>query len=147
MTLAVTEQELQQLLAESDFVKMYGFELVSFEEGHCILRVPFQKVFERPGGVVNGPVYMAVADLAIWFAVITLIGREEGDMSVTTELNTAFLSGGRGDVTCKARILKLGRRLIYGVAECMDEKGKLLTHHTATYIRPHKKGSNPVHNQ
>jgi hypothetical protein len=25
--------------------------------------------------------------------------------------------------------------LIYGVAECVDKNGKLLTHHTVTYIR------------
>jgi hypothetical protein len=29
----------------------------------------------------------------------------------------------------------MGRRLIYGVAECVDENGKLFTHHTVTYMR------------
>jgi hypothetical protein len=29
----------------------------------------------------------------------------------------------------------MGKRLIYGIAECADKKGKLLTHHTITYIR------------
>src|SRR5437660_5453378 len=29
----------------------------------------------------------------------------------------------------------LGRRLIYGVAECVDSNGRLLAHHTVTYIR------------
>lgn len=32
-------------------------------------------------------------------------------------------------------------RLIYGVAECTDGKGRLLTHHTVTYIRPELKAS------
>ncbi len=136
MPLAVTEQELQQLLSESEFIKMYGFELYSFEEGKCTIKIPFRREFERPGGVVNGPVYMAAADLAIWFALITGIGRQEGDMTVTNELNTAFLGGGRTDILCKAEILKFGRRLIYGTAECLDQQGKRLTHHTATYIRP-----------
>jgi hypothetical protein len=26
--------------------------------------------------------------------------------------------------------------LVYGVAECVNGEGKLLTHHTLTYIRP-----------
>jgi acyl-coenzyme A thioesterase PaaI-like protein len=39
------------------------------------------------------------------------------------------------DILCHARILKLGRRLIYGLAECTNRDGKLLTHHTITYIR------------
>ena len=140
MMLAVTEDELKQLLAESAFVGLYGFELASFEAGRCTVRVPFQQIFERPGGVINGPVFMAAADVAIWLALITLIGREEGDMTVTAELNTAFLSGGRGDVFCAARILKAGKRLIYGTAECTDTDGKLLTHHTSTYIRPAARG-------
>jgi acyl-coenzyme A thioesterase PaaI-like protein len=39
------------------------------------------------------------------------------------------------DILCHAKILKLGRRLVYGVAECTNLEGKLLTHHTMTYIR------------
>jgi hypothetical protein len=30
----------------------------------------------------------------------------------------------------------LGGRLIYGVAECVNGDGTLLTHHTFTYARP-----------
>ena len=40
---------------------------------------------------------------------------------------------------CTAKILKLARRLIYGVSECVDGNGKLLTHHTITYIRSNRK--------
>lgn len=136
MVLAATRQELEQLLVNSDFIKYYGFQVHSVEEGVCTLKVPFQKVFERPGGVVNGPVYMAAADLAMWLALITKIGVAEGEMSVTTELNTAFLGGGRGDFFCTGKVLKVGKRLIYGVAESVSSEGKLLSHHTVTYIRP-----------
>ena len=48
-----------------------------------------------------------------------------------------FLNGAREeDFLCHAKILKLGRRLVYGVAECTTREGKLLTHNTITYIRP-----------
>jgi acyl-coenzyme A thioesterase PaaI-like protein len=51
-------------------------------------------------------------------------------------MKTNFLKGAKQEnFICRARILKLGRRLIYGVAECMTEDGNLLTHHTITYIR------------
>jgi hypothetical protein len=37
---------------------------------------------------------------------------------------------------CRARILRLGKRLVYGVAECTNVHGVLLTYHTMTYARP-----------
>jgi len=31
--------------------------------------------------------------------------------------------------------MKVGRKLIYGVAECVREDGTLLSHHPVTYVR------------
>lgn len=79
--------------------------------------------------------FMAAADVAMWLAIITKLGPSDG--SVTAEMKTNFLNGARKeDILCHAKILKLGRRLVYGVAECTNREGKLLTHHTITYIRP-----------
>jgi uncharacterized protein (TIGR00369 family) len=134
MPLAVNEADLRQLLTEVSFTRQFGFRLHSFADGECVIAVPFQKDFERPGGVIGGQVYMAAADVAMWLAIKTRLGMDDG--AVTAEMKTNFLSGARQeDVLCQAKILKLGRRLIYGVAECTSLQGKLLTHHTITYIR------------
>ena len=134
MVAAVTEAELRDLLSHVSFTRQFGFKLHSFNDGECTMTVPFQKNFERPGGVVSGQVYMAAADVAMWLAIMTRLGKSDG--SVTAEMKTNFLSGAREeDILCHAKILKLGRRLIYGVAECTTLGGKLLTHHTITYIR------------
>src|SRR5713226_5067686 len=120
--LAVTDQELQQILSDSPFIRQFGFQLHSVGDAQCTLRVPFQKLFERPNGIIGGLVYMAAADVAFWFAIKTRLGRE--DASVTHDLKTTFLSSGREeDILCAAKILKLGRRLIYGVAECSNAAG------------------------
>jgi uncharacterized protein (TIGR00369 family) len=134
MTLAVTEPELVHLLAEVPFTRSYGFRLQSIGDGECALYVLFQPMFERPGGVVSGQVFMAAADVAMWLAIMTRLGK--GDGAVTAEMKTNFLRGAKQeDFVCRARLLKLGRRLIYGVAECVTGGGNLLTHHTITYIR------------
>jgi len=136
MSLAVTEQELRQFLSEMAFLRSYGFKLQAIGEGACTIYVPFQEVFERPGGMVNGPVFMAAADVAMWMAIMTRLGKG-AQGSVTVEMKTAFLQAAkREDFLCMAKILKLGRRLVYGVAECVSLEGRLLTHHTLTYIRP-----------
>lgn len=135
MPLAATESELRQLLKQVGSADHYGFQFHSSTDGECTLLVPFRKDFERPGAVVAGPVFMAAADVAMWLAIITKLGAADG--SVTAEMKTNFLNGAREeDILCHAKILKLGRRLVYGVAECTNREGKLLTHHTITCIRP-----------
>jgi uncharacterized protein (TIGR00369 family) len=135
MAIAVTRRELQLLLSEYPFTSIYGFRLHAITEGQCTLEVPFQTAFERPGGLVSGPVFMAAADVAMWLALLTRLG--SADRSVTVEMKTNFLSAARQeDFRCTAKILKLGKRLVYGVAECVTTDGTLLTHHTLTYFRP-----------
>jgi uncharacterized protein (TIGR00369 family) len=135
LPLAATESELRQLLSQVGSTNHYGFQLYSLGDGECTLLAPFRKDFERPGRVVAGPLFMAAADVAMWLAIITRLGVSDG--SVTAEMKTNFLNAAREeDILCHAKILKLGRRLVYGVAECTNREGKLLTHHTITYIRP-----------
>jgi len=143
--LTVTDDKLRQRLSEAAFTKIYGFRLHSTADGECTLEVPFQEVFERPGGLISGPVYMAAADTAMWLAILTRLGTT--DMSVTIEMKTAFLnSASQEGFLCTAKILKLGKRMIYGVAECVNAEGKILTHHTLTYLRPEKsRGTRELH--
>jgi len=112
MKIAVTNDELTKLLATAPFAQIYGFTLASAAEGQRSILVPFQNAFERPGGIVSGPVFMAAADIAMWLAIKTRLGLS--DASVTAEMKTSFLSGAKNeDFHCTARVLKWGRRLIF----------------------------------
>ncbi|HTB14418.1 MAG TPA: PaaI family thioesterase [Bryobacteraceae bacterium] len=134
MPLACNEADLARLLKDVAFTRNFGFALHEIADGECSINVPFQEWFERPGGIVSGQVFMAAADVAMWLAIKTRLGLD--DASVTAEMKTNFLGGAkRSGFQCHAKVLKFGRRLIYGVAECVDENGRLLAHHTVTYIR------------
>jgi uncharacterized protein (TIGR00369 family) len=129
-----SKAELQKLLGRSRFVGSYGLKLVAVTDAECTIAMPFRRALERPGGTVNGPAFMAAADCAAWLIIKRHIGLEHD--AVTSELNTAFLNAARREtVYCTARILKLGRRIIYGIAECHDRRGKIFTHHSVTYVR------------
>ncbi len=129
------KKALQQILDTSQFLRPYGFRVVSADEEKCMLELPHKPDLERPGGIINGPALMAAADCAMWFAIKARIGLEND--ALTSDLNTTFLAPAKGEhVYCTARVLKMGRRRIYGVAECHGEKGNLFTHHTITYVRP-----------
>jgi len=135
MTLAVTEAELRRVLEQVAFTRAYGFQLHAIGAGECTLEVPFQVGFERPGGIVSGQVFMAAADVAMWLAIMTRLGA--GDGSVTAGMTSAFLAAARREpFRCTARIVKLGSRLVYGVAESVADGGRLLAHHSLTYARP-----------
>jgi len=128
------KSQLQKLLDRSRFLRPYGFKLVSINNTECTLELPHKAALERPGGIINGPALMAAADCAMWLAIKARIGVEND--ALTSELNTAFLAPAKGEhVYCTARILKMGHRRIYGVAECHGRKGNLFSHHTLTYVR------------
>jgi uncharacterized protein (TIGR00369 family) len=129
-----TKRELQALLKRARFVAGYGMRLESVDDQQATIAMPFRAALERPGGTVNGPAFMAAADCAMWLAIKRHIGIEHD--AVTSELNTAFLNAARRQtVYCTARILKMGKRIIYGTAECHDGEGRIFTHHTVTYAR------------
>jgi len=129
------KKQLQRLLDGARFLRPYGFRVVAADKAKCMLELPHKRSLERPGGIINGPALMAAADCAMWLAIKAKLGGD-GD-ALTSELNTAFLAPAKGEhVYCTARILKFGKRRIYGVAECHGKKGGLFTHHTLTYVRP-----------
>jgi|ERR1700722_4339458 uncharacterized protein (TIGR00369 family) len=130
--LACTIDELAQVLADTAFLKPYGFVVQSCAPGECAIIVPYASSLERPGGLVSGMTIMGAADVAMWLAIMTERGTTE--RWVTTDMKTAFLSSAREtDIHCVARILKLGKRTAYGSAECRDVAGRLLAHHVVSY--------------
>ena len=128
----VTLEELSGLVAASPFIKPFGFSVQSCAPRECTVLVAYSASHERPGGVVNGMVIMGAADVAMWLAIMTERGSDE--QWVTSDMKTAFLRGAREtDITCVARVLKLGKRTAYGTAECRAANGDLVAHHVLTY--------------
>ena len=68
----------------------------------------------RPGGTVSGPVLMAVADVALYVAILGEIGLEA--LTVTTNLSINFLRkpAADADIVGDCKLLKVGKTLIVG---------------------------------
>lgn len=129
----VSRKDLQKLLDRSKFIRQYGFRVVKATQELCTIELPHRPHLERPGGIINGPALMAAADCAMWLAIKARIGLDKD--ALTSELNTAFLNAAKAEhVYCTARILKFGRRSIYGTAECHSKAGRIFSHHTITYM-------------
>ena len=127
-----TVLDLQRVLDGTAFLEPYGFRVESAAPGECRVRIPFLRSLERPGGIISGMMLMGAADVAMWLAIMTLRGVAE--RWVTADMKTAFLRSARDeDIVCAARILKPGRRSMYGTAECLGAHRQLVAHHVLTY--------------
>lgn len=90
----------------------------------------------RPGGTVSGPAMFALADVALYAAILGEIGPVA--MAVTTNLNINFLRKPEpGDLIGECRLIKLGKRLAVGeVALRRPESTDLVAHATGSYSIP-----------
>ena len=68
----------------------------------------------RPGGTVSGPAMFALADVAVYLAILAMIGPVA--LAVTTNCAIDFMRKPAAgvDLTAQARLLKLGRVLAVG---------------------------------
>ncbi|WP_276495681.1 PaaI family thioesterase [Pontibacter litorisediminis] len=91
----------------------------------------------RPGGTVSGPVLMAVADVALYVAILGEIGLEP--LTVTTNLSMNFLRkpSADSDIIGECRLLKLGKRLAVGEVTIYSEgMAEPVAHAVGTYSIP-----------
>ena len=91
----------------------------------------------RPGGTVSGPVMMAVADVALYVAILGEIGIVP--LAVTTNLNINFLrkpSADR-DIIGVCRLIKIGKTLVVGDVNLYSDGSELpVAHAVGTYSVP-----------
>ncbi|CAM2191116.1 Uncharacterized domain 1-containing protein [Paraburkholderia kururiensis] len=114
------------------WVKALALTPVSVGEEGATLRLPFSGELRHAGGVICGQVFMAAADTAMIVAVSAALG--EFRPMTTVSLNISFMRPVRkGDVLVTARVLRMGRNLVFGEVELFDEDGKMAVLATTTY--------------
>jgi len=121
---------------ESPLAAWLGLSLEEVGNGRALMRAPFRQELLRPGGVVNGPVIMALADYAMYAAVVGL--DPNGARSVTTNMNTHFLRKTTGkDLLAEARALRAGRsQVVLDVLIRADGEVAPVAHVSGTYVYP-----------
>jgi uncharacterized protein (TIGR00369 family) len=130
----MTESAILDLLDRvlAPWVRSLALTPVSVSDESVTLRLPFSGEFRHSGGVICGQVFMAAADTAMIVAISAAIG--EFRPMTTVSLNINFMRAVRkGDVLVTARVLRMGRNLVFGEIELVDEEGKMAVHATTTY--------------
>jgi acyl-coenzyme A thioesterase PaaI-like protein len=127
--------------------KIYAFMSSEFPQNKCTIEAVGdksatvrQKIGEnelRPGGTVSGPVLMAVADVALYVAILGEIGLVP--LAVTTGLTINFLRkpSPHKDIIGICNLMKIGRSLAVGEVALYSEGTKEpVAHAVGTYSIP-----------
>ena len=93
------------------------FKIRILEESYLEVALIVQDKHLRPGGTVSGPSMFALADVAAYLNVLSMIGPKA--LAVTTNCGIDFMRKplANNDLVAKSQIVKLGRSL--AVTQCL----------------------------
>ena len=133
----VTFEELQAFLAEQ-FPQgaRYG-TLQELGDGWAEMKLEVAEEHLRPGGTVSGPAMMALADVALYAALLGKIGLVP--LAVTSNLNINFLRKpvAHSPILARASMLRVGKTSgvgeVYILSDGLEDP---VAHATITYAIP-----------
>lgn len=114
MQLKMTTEDLTEFMAEV-FPQVVGdFAVEDVRPMGITMRLIVSDRHLRPGGTVSGPSMFALADVAVYLAVLAMIGPQA--LAVTTNCSIDFMRKPAAgvDLIAECRLLKLGRVLAVG---------------------------------
>ena len=122
------------VLHNNEFAKMIGMRLVDMRPNHATIEIEMRDDLRQPHGLLHGGVTATLIDTAMAFAVITVLKKDE--KASTVDLSVHYLRPHlEGKISCTARIVKAGKRLLTVSAEAVNEQGKLIATALSTYTK------------
>ena len=116
------------------WVRDLDLRVLEARAGEVTLALPVTSRHVHEGGVLCGQTVMAACDTAMVLAVMTRLG---GFKPMTTvQLQTSFLrpvGGSSGAVRVVARVLRMGKKLVFGEVQLISADDELAAHATTTY--------------
>ncbi len=120
--MTVMDKEALSAFLQAEFPQVAGeFRIEAVSDHALTLRLRVGPQHLRPGGTVSGPAMFGLADVAVYLAILAMIGPKA--LAVTTSSAIDFMRKPQAgvDLLCAARLLKLGRLLAVGDALIRSE--------------------------
>jgi acyl-CoA thioesterase len=116
------------------FVNLIGMELVELKGSAAIFKLEMREQLRQPHGLLHGGATASLIDTAMAFAVITCLTKDE--KASTVDLTVHYLRPvTNGTITCAAKVVKAGKRLLTVSAEVVSDQGKLVATALSTYSK------------
>lgn len=115
------------------FYKHLGITLARVSWGSAEIRLKVKTRLTQSAGFAHGGVSAALIDSAIGLALWTMLNPQE--LITTVELNVNFIAPAElGILKTQGKIVHKGKRVAVGDAEVRDERGRLISKGSATYM-------------
>ena len=129
---AMLDHALTSVFAE--WVRELDLRVLEARVGQVLVALPVTALHVHAGGVVSGQTLMAAADTAMVLAVMSQLG---GFRPMTTvQFQTSFLRPVPADAriaNVNARVLRMGKSLVFGDIQITYGDDVLAAHATTTY--------------
>ena len=131
----------EQLLAHSRgvaFFDLLGLEILEAEPGCSVARVRMRPELANPVGLMHGGVIASLIDTGIAYALLLRDDVQDalhaGRSLVTVDLRVKYLRPvSAGSITCKSRVVRMGRQIIHADAIVTNAAGKEVARGDAIY--------------
>ena len=127
-------KRVSKALNDVPYAHLLGIKLKQIELGSATLQMRVRKLLTQNHGVVHGGAMASLIDSATAFAIISLLTTEE--KATTVDLTISYLRPvTKGTLSCTAKVVRAGKRLLVVSAETFDEEQRLVAIALSTYIK------------
>ena len=108
--------------------------LIDIKYGEATMRLPFREAVMNGAGNVHGGAIMSLCDSVFWVALATIYGRQQPTSTASLTCNFLRPARPRHDLIGQAKVLKAGKRIVFGTVDVVGEEGKLIAHASANFM-------------
>jgi uncharacterized protein (TIGR00369 family) len=125
---------IRQFIPHSPFAALLGIALEEIDDGHVVLRMPFDASRTTFGDIVHGGAIATLIDVATMAAAWAGAPLPEKLRGVTVGLSTQFLDAARAeDLLAEGRVLRRGSTITTCEVEVRGEDGRRVAQALGTY--------------
>lgn len=125
-----TINDVRESFEASPFFSHIGFEIIRFEEGDVLLKLPIHKKLHNVNGTLHGGVHASMIDLILGMAIRSTTKTR----CSTINLNLNYLAPVKdGELYAKGRVLQQGYRIATAEGELFDLEGKMVAKGVGTF--------------
>jgi uncharacterized protein (TIGR00369 family) len=128
------QRRVELALTQVPFADLLRLKLDQVAPGKATMSVEIRDELRQNNGVVHGGAIASLIDSTTAFAIIPLL--EQSETVTTVDLTITYIRPlVNGTVTCSAKVLRAGGRVIALAAEVFDAAGNLAASALTTYLR------------
>jgi uncharacterized protein (TIGR00369 family) len=116
-----------------NFVLLLDLQLEKVERGKAWMRMPFRAEITNGTGAVHGGAIVSLCDTVFYVALASIFGREQDTTTASLQCNFLAPALPPHDLIAEARVLKAGRRIVYGEVYVRSGE-KIVAHATLNFL-------------